>query len=749
MSESTAFQPAEPDRVLTGVLSRYSPALLEQMSRKIDPARPIGKASRLASSIAELLSDPNIARRLVAKLSDDERLALRALALVPDVMYRATTLRGLTRMLGVHDPDAFCVRLLRQGLLLAHSPVIGVITNYEEVVLHRDSFAYLTSLLPAAASFARGSQSKSTMKLPTSSAVAHEREADGLEWPARFAAIWQRAAKNPVRVTSGRTIFKRDRERLAADPVLSSAIADSVWPLGISVEAFIGHSVDGGVLTPNELDDRLDATCVADGHELFRDAAAKLFDRCLITGFLLTEYAAITPDKSSASGAALSIPLLFWLESLAEGCWLAIDELEEGLLRAADSDARRRPAAAEGDSVKPSLLQAHVEALYQLGFVRVGKREGDNAVVCRLSERGRRFLSAEPAQTPAAVTLPQCLYVQPNFEVIAYRQGLSAELIWTLSRMLDWSKLGAACEFKLTADSIHRGLESGMSVDEMIDVLTQCSGRALPSAVTEAIRSWNTRRERITIYPAGTLLEFANHEVLEAALAAWPAGAEVPIAVTDRLLLVEDDAAVPYSRFKMTGARDYRRTPEPCVGVEPDGVTLSVDLSRSDLFVDAEITRFADEIPPPPGHVPTHRRYRVSLESMRGALESGMNARLLEQWFIERARAEVPPAVSLLLHASGRDAAATWSVGEHTVLRAPSERLLSGLQQHPATRDFLGERLGPTMVIVPAESKEKLTAALAELALPITESDGEPRNDRSPRPGRPSRADRTIKRRGS
>ena len=45
----------------------------------------------------------------------------------------------------------------------------------------------------------------------------------------------------------------------------------------------------------------------------------------------------------------------------------------------------------------------------------------------------------------------------------------------------------------------------------------------------------------------------------------------------------------------MAGSRDYRRPPEACVEVEPDGVTLTLDLARSDLLVDAELIRFADE----------------------------------------------------------------------------------------------------------------------------------------------------------
>ena len=42
--------------------------------------------------------------------------------------------------------------------------------------------------------------------------------------------------------------------------------------------------------------------------------------------------------------------------------------------------------------------------------------------------------------------------------------------------------------------------------------------------------------------------------------------------------------------------------------VEPDGVTLALDPARSDLLVDAELARFADELPPRSPSGPTRSR---------------------------------------------------------------------------------------------------------------------------------------------
>ncbi len=79
----------------------------------------------------------------------------------------------------------------------------------------------------------------------------------------------------------------------------------------------------------------------------------------------------------------------------------------------------------------------------------------------------------------------------------------------------------------------------------------------------------------------------------------------------------------------MAGSRDYRRPPEVCVTVEPDGVSMALDPARSDLLVDAELARFADELPasrPAQGRAlePVRRRFVVTAASLRRGLDRGL-----------------------------------------------------------------------------------------------------------------------------
>jgi hypothetical protein len=369
---------------------------------------------------------------------------------------------------------------------------------------------------------------------------------------------------------------------------------------------------------------------------------------------------------------------------------------------------------------------------YQLGLVRVGEESAGARRAVQLTGLGRYVLALGPAPPPRP-SFDHFLFVQPNFEIIAYRQGLSPLLIGALGRFAHWSQIGAALELKLTAESVYRGLEGGLTEHTILDRLARHSSRPLPASVTEALRTWSSRRERISYHAAATLIEFASSADLESGLALWPADSRPPVRISDRLLLVEDESVIPFARFRLAGARDYRRAPEACLEVEPDGVTLTLDLARSDLLIDAELARFADELPPAataasgsshdsPG-IP-RRRFVVSPESLARAAANGFTPAVLAHWYVKRTGAEIPPAIRLLLLAEhGRPA--PLAVHRPLVLQVPSSHWLDGLLQHPTTREYLGERLGPTTVIIADLALVPFRAALERLGLTLNLEPGD------------------------
>ena len=435
--------------------------------------------------------------------------------------------------------------------------------------------------------------------------------------------------------------------------------------------------------------------------------------------------------------------VLLWLARLAEEEWVALEDLSQqldgmspgwdrpafldGSLPArpkgrGKKDEGRAASAPEVDALEALLLGA----AYQFGLVRVAEETVGGRRVVQLSSLGRYILALGPPPAPRP-TFEHFLYVQPNFEVIAYRQGLNAYLIGEFSRFARWSQVGAALELKLTPESVYQALEGGLASQAMLERLTRHSARPLPPGIAEALRTWAGRRERVTYYSSTTLVEFGTPEDLEQSLAHWPATARVaPLVIAERFLLVEDDASIPFQRFRLTGSRDYRRPGETCLEVEPDGVTFALDLARSDLLVDAELARFTEERPLESGRRSVsnpRRRFVVTSASLARGAENGLSVAMLSDWYTRRTGGPMPPAVKLLmLAAAGR--VPTLTTDRPIVLHAPSADLLDGLFQHPGTKPHLGERLGPTAIIIPEKSLEPLRLALGILGVRLESTPG-------------------------
>src|SRR5439155_13608081 len=131
-------------------------------------------------------------------------------------------------------------------------------------------------------------------------------------------------------------------------------------------------------------------------------------------------------------------------------------------------------------------------------------------------------------------------------------------------------------------------------------------------------------------YTGAALFEFASPvELTEALARGLPA-----VRLTDRLAVVANEKDIDYRHFRLTGTRDYLLPPERCVDVEADGVTLNIDLTRSDLLLESEVQRFAELSPKSGPH--GRRLYAVTPASAARARQQGVSHAHLEQWFERR-----------------------------------------------------------------------------------------------------------------
>jgi hypothetical protein len=320
----------------------------------------------------------------------------------------------------------------------------------------------------------------------------------------------------------------------------------------------------------------------------------------------------------------------------------------------------------------------------------------------RLSGVGRHLLAAGPAPD-LANPFERCLVVQPNADVIAYRQGLTPALAEKLSRFADWKMIGPACTLGLTAEGVYRGLESDLTAADVVSVLQQHSGHPVPANVLDLVRRWAGKRERIAVHTAATLLEFATSADLETAVARGLVAQKL----TDRIGLANGE--VDYKHFRLLGNRDYEAKPQKCITFAPDGVTFTVDVAAADLLLEAELGRLAEPLPADG----QHRRFRITPATAKTVRDQGLSVSELDQWSVSRSGNPLSASARLLFTGGGLPG----ELRNRLVLTLPSEAVTDGICQWPETADLLEDRLGPTAVAVPAENAEELLARLAAVGV--------------------------------
>jgi hypothetical protein len=522
-------------------------------------------------------------------------------------------------------------------------------------------------------------------------------ESDGLDWPLRLATLWQHVYAGPLRRTQSSGFFKRDLDRLRSDPVLNAAAPDRLAEIPDPALLAVILAVGEGLLQQTDSELRAGAFPLSWDEGL--PAALATLWGALLQQDAWNIRAGWRPEVSAGNPYPSAWLLaLVLLSRLPAGSWTATASLEKWMVQ-------RHPYWHGEPPVACGLAAFLLGLAHPLRLVQVAQDAKKHWLV-RLSSLGRWLLGFGPL--PVAPVFPQTILVQPNLEILAYRQGLTPALIARLAKLANWKTLGAACTLQLEPDSVYRALESGESFETIRQTLERHGMKGVPDTVVSALRTWSNKRERIRVYTSGSLFEFNTPEDLAEALArGLPA-----VKLSDRLAVVANDQEIDYRHFRLTATRDYALPPEKCVEIDNDGVTLGVDLAKSDLLIETEVRRFAELVERPGSN--GRRYYRVTPASLGQGRDSGLSLQTLETWFQQRSGMPVPAATKLLF--------AGWQLSPYelrrlVVLHVPSAEMADGLLQWPETRPLIELRLGPTAVAVAEKHVEALRERLEGLGV--------------------------------
>lgn len=700
--------------LLERTLRRYDEALLRPVAGRLIRPRNHWPLDELIKRCLETLQDVTTIDRRLKELEPAERQLLALVGHSRQLMWDLGNLVELTMSLGQTDGLAPILGLLSAGLFYPapgeDEPGRNGLRSFEYWVASGSAEGRRVLAHPLAVQRALGEPLPFDDAPAPVTASTPVLEADGLDWPLRLAVLWQQVAAAPLRRTQQGDFFKRDHDRLSADPLLNAASAEGLPTvpdapfLGVGLGLQLGMLVESdGELRADKVPPSWSEGLAATLAELFqalpRVRGWEPLDGCTDRS---------VPGTPFPSAGLLTLALL---GRLAPEQWGSPTALWEWI-------QQKHPYWREED-LRPSRRRDWVSnyllgLCYQLRLVQAARTaEGEWAV--RLSPLGRWLLGLGPAPS-AEPEFPRTLLVQPNLEIVAYRQGLTPALIDFLARCATFQSLGSVCTLQLGPESVYRALESGLTFESILQTLEQRGSRATPPAVVDSLRTWSDKRERLTIYPSASLLEFSTKEDLDDALRRGFPG----VRLSDRLAVVASEASIDYSLFRLISSRDYAARPEQCVEVDDDGVTLTVDLTRSDLLLESELSRFAEQVGK--GGKNARIQYRLTPQSLRQARAGGLTAEGLQTWFQQRA-GEPASAAALMLLGGGQGAAP--HLRRHIVLQVADEQFADGLVQWPATRELIDKRLGPTVVSVAEEKVAELRRVLAELGVPLLEGASE------------------------
>lgn len=711
---------AEIQQQYRETLSVYAEDLLEELARHAArysrPKKPQPPIELLEST----LTNKKLVSKMIADLTAGQQQALIVFRRSPMVYWRWDHAVRLLTALEVVSPYRTLQELLAAGFLCMRPAHGGDPLSRFEIAdgLPREALPYVGLAAPLAEIDLEITEPAAPITGSEAPATGW-RDADGWEFPIRLAVLWRLALRAPIKRTQQNLLFKRDQERISTDPLLGASTLDTVAPienLGILTYAL----ADGqGWLGQGDEQSPVSSLEAAWPMELYD--LQLYIARSLLTIEFWNELGKKTPIGTFAQEiASARFLLLLWLARLP------VDQATTSEAIAAELERVHPPFNAQGELVGPfrqaqnrtRLAKEWTKAcllgpMYQCGLLSVRSQGPNEEPLIRLSPLGRRFLG-EAVELPARPKFPQTLLAQPNHEIIVYRQGLNVDLLCKLVSFAEPKSSGAALAFVINADSIYYGLEAGITGEKIVDVLRENGGREPPSGLAQSIQTWSQKRDRLSVYNEVSVFEFSDEADLLDAVSRGLEGTRIG----ERFLLVGPDQEKNFKHLKFSASRDYRFPPEKCVESGLDGVTLKVDLEKSDLMLESELRRFTEPVEFKDRN--GRQQFRVSTESLAHAFQQGLRLEHIEEWYQQRTGEPPPPSVQLLFRS-----AAGFRVEAKPIIMVGVESPLvaEGLLQHPETAELFSARLGPAYLAVAKENLPRLRSALEQLGIDLVIAD--------------------------
>ena len=369
-------------------------------------------------------------------------------------------------------------------------------------------------------------------------------------------------------------------------------------------------------------------------------------------------------------------------------------------IRQSENQWRAKLRADWSKAEKPWMRKALATWLYCLGFVELGLENG-TPVSVRLTDLGRALFHPE---LKTALTQParaaSAWVVQPNFDIVVYLDRATPKQLAFLERNAE--RVNAqqhTAHYRLTRESVYRGLESKTTLEELLSGLKNGAGNPLPPNVVTEIREWSALREKLTLRRRARLLEFSDASARDEAFNAGVSGTPVG----DRFLLL--DAAKVEARWAVETV-DYYQPLERCLAVSEKGVVRLTEPAR-DLLLPAQLARWTETRP--------DGKWQLTARSVAGA-----RLNELLTWLRERLAHPLPPLLEIALRAWAGESLQA-ELATVTMLRCPQPEVYAAIAKSQTFKPYLRGQIAPDALLVDQSQIAALQAQLAWVGLRVSD----------------------------
>ena len=698
-----------------------------------------GKAakSECMAAITRGLKDPKQIQQLIAGLKPYERLALE-LTKAQGGKISVRTVIITAALLGLEQPDlknrfgneeiAYAHELIRSGIFIAtHSTdaYYGYGLNFEQLISDERILEQV------------GAPNFPTLNLKETAAPkisAYRRPASvvltilGFMQAVSGLGGLKLTKSGAPQVNSLRKLTKAQRWEEDGTEI------DGFWFPQPTI-ALTAASVYSGMLTTNADETQL---ALAAPIEAFANRPYPVQVSQLLVGLSVTgEWAEWTPssfyDASSYIEARQVLLLVLKLLPLDKSTWFSLDDLEKFLFdrigdrfsltgfipsqfRSVDVDPeesakrwRDRQRKEWQQREKHWFRYALSTWLYLLGIVELGwnsrsefSNQNEAIVSFRVTELGQMILHPEVAASFVEQAAQPAWIVQPNFELLVYVDEVAPSQMIFLDRYADRLDIQQhTAHYRLTRESVYRGLECGGSLEEFLTALRTGAKVPVPQNVEIDLQQWGGLREQITLRRETQMIEFADYQAMQTAMNQGVKGK----ILGDRFLLIDKVTPAIESLIKQKIRYD-----QPLVRCLKIGETGEVTQTKSvhDLLLETQLQQWMEK--------GANKTWALTQASVAKAAKAGNKASDILDFLEARRTDELPPLLKVALTAwAGRPP--TLEMAEVIVLRCTNWEVFDAIARSEFLRSRFVARLSPDLLLVDRSQLKKLKQDLEWLGI--------------------------------